>query len=53
VFVGPPLQRRTIGGSYVDVANVVVRPAVVVDSGTRDCGPVVDVAGTAATLFSD
>ena len=52
VFVGPPLQRRTPGGDFVDVANVVVRPAVVVDSGTGDCEPVVDVAGTAARLFS-
>ena len=51
VFVGPPLQRRMPGGEFVDVANVVVRPAVVVDSGTGDCEPVVDVAGTAARLF--
>jgi hypothetical protein len=52
VVVGPPLQRRTIGGSYVDTTNVMVRPAVVVDSGTGDCQPVVDVAGTAARLFT-
>ena len=51
VFVGPPLQRRMPGGDFVDVANVVVRPAVVVDSGTGDCEPVVDVASTAAKLF--
>ena len=51
VFVGPPMQRRLPGGDFVDVADVVIRPAVVVDSGTGDCEPVVDVAGTAAKLF--
>ena len=51
VFVGPPMQRRLPGGDFVDVDNVVVRPAVVVDSGGGDCAPVVDVAGSAAKLY--
>ncbi len=51
VFVGPPLQRRMADGDFAEIASVVVRPAVVVDSGADDCEPVVDVASTAAKLF--
>ncbi len=50
-FVGPPMQRRLGGGDFVDVANVVVRPAVVVDSGGQNCQAVVDIAAVAAKLY--
>jgi hypothetical protein len=53
-FVGPPMQRRLAGGDFVDVANLVVRPAVVVDSDAAGCAgtsPVVEVAATAAKLY--
>jgi hypothetical protein len=53
-FVGPPMQRRLAGGDFVDVANLVVRPAVVVDSDPAGCAgtsPVVEVAATAAKLY--
>jgi hypothetical protein len=53
-FVGPPMQRRLAGGDFVDVANLVVRPAVIVDSGEAGCADtdlLVDVAGTAAKLY--
>jgi hypothetical protein len=50
-FVGPPMQRRLSGGDFVDVDNVVVRPAVVVDSGGGDCDPVLEVAAQAAHLY--
>jgi hypothetical protein len=48
------MQRRLAGGDFVDVANVVVRPAVVVDSGAAGCAgtnAVVDVAAAAAKLY--
>ncbi len=51
VFVGPAMQRRLAGGDFVDVENVVVRPAVTVDGGEGDCSAAVDVAGAAAELF--
>jgi hypothetical protein len=53
-FGGPPMQRRLAGGDFVDVANVVVRPAVVVDSDEAGCAgtnAVVDVTATAAELY--
>jgi hypothetical protein len=55
-FVGPTMQRRLPGGDFVDVANVVVRPAVVVDTGEAGCAGdnklVVKIAATAAKLFT-
>jgi len=51
VFVGPPMQRRLPGGDFVDVGDVVVRPAVSVDSGGGDCEPVLGVANAAAKVF--
>ncbi|CAN5505182.1 hypothetical protein BH09ACT8_BH09ACT8_16320 [soil metagenome] len=54
-FVGPPMQRRLAGGDFVDVADIVVRPAVVVDSGEAGCAGenklVVDIAAAAVKLF--
>ncbi|MET0698884.1 MAG: hypothetical protein ABWY93_04395 [Mycobacterium sp.] len=51
-FVGPTMQRRLAGGDFVDVANVVVRPAVVVDGGDSGCDAAVDIAAQAAKLYS-
>jgi hypothetical protein len=50
-FVDAPLQRKVIGRGYVDVADVVIRPAVVVDAEGRDCDVVIDVATEAARLY--
>jgi hypothetical protein len=54
-FVGPQMQRRSAGGDFVDVADLVVRPAVVVDSGDAGCAGddklVVEIAAKAAKLF--
>ncbi len=51
VFTGPTMQRRLAGGDFVDVENVVVRPAVTVEGGKGDCGAAVEVAGVAARVF--
>jgi hypothetical protein len=48
-IVGPPMQKRQIGGGFVDVANVVVRPAVVVAG--NNCDAVIDIAVRAAKLY--
>ena len=32
-FVGDPMQRKLLGGDFVDTGEVVIRPAVVVDGG--------------------
>jgi hypothetical protein len=51
-FVGAPMQRRVIGGGYVDLRNLVIRPAVVVEgSGGKNCDAVADVAAQAARLY--
>ena len=31
------MQRKLLGGDYVPTSQVVIRPAVVVDSGGADC----------------
>jgi hypothetical protein len=54
-FVGPPMQRRLAGGDFIDVANLVVRPAVVVDGGetggAMGCDAAVEISSTAAKLY--
>lgn len=53
-FVGPPMQRRMAGGDFVDTSDLVIRSAVVVDSGRDGCAgmdPAVEVAATAAKLY--
>lgn len=50
-FVGGPMRRRVIGVGYVDPADVVIRPAVVVDSDELDCGAVAGIATQAARLY--
>jgi hypothetical protein len=51
-IVGPPMQKREVGGRFVDVHNVVVRPAVVVDGGGDNCDAVTDLAARAAKLYN-
>ena len=34
-FLGPQMQRKLLGGDFVGTGEVVIRPAVVVDSGGR------------------
>jgi hypothetical protein len=51
-FVGAPMQRKLVGGDYVGTGEVVIRPAVVVDSGGPHCDVVTDVATTAAKLYT-
>jgi hypothetical protein len=50
-FVGAPMQRRIIGGGYIDLPNSVVRPAVVVETGGKNCDAVIDVTMRAAKLY--
>jgi hypothetical protein len=50
-FVGAPMRRKLVGGDFVDAGDVVIRPAVVVDSGGKDCDVVTDVATAAAKLY--
>jgi hypothetical protein len=50
-FVDAPMQRRVLGIGYVDPADVVIRPAVVVDSDGPDCNVATDVATAAAKLY--
>jgi hypothetical protein len=52
VLVGPPMQRRMVGGDFVNPGDVVIRPAVVIDSGGDNCEAVADVAAIAAELYS-
>ena len=51
-FVGPQMQRRVIGAGYIDVPNAVVRPAVIVQSGGKNCEPAADIAARAAKLYA-
>jgi hypothetical protein len=51
-FVGAPMQRRLLGGGYVDPRDVVVRPAVVVDTSGKNCDAVADVTTQAARLYA-
>jgi hypothetical protein len=51
-FVGPPMQRKLLGGDFVGPGEVVIRPAVVVDSGGAHCDVVADVATAAAKLYT-
>jgi hypothetical protein len=51
-FVGAPMQRKLLGGDFVGTGEVVIRPAVVVDSGSKDCAVVTDVAMAAAKLYT-
>jgi hypothetical protein len=51
-YVGAPMQRKLIGGDFVGTGEVVIRPAVVVDSGGAHCDVVTDVAVAAAKLYT-
>ena len=51
-FVGDPMQRKLLGGDFVDTGEVVIRPAVVVDGGGQGCEVAADVASAAAKLYS-
>jgi hypothetical protein len=51
-FVGEPMRRKLVGGDFVGTGEVVIRPAVVVDSGGQHCDVVTDVAVAAAKLYS-
>jgi hypothetical protein len=51
-FVGGPMQRKLVGGDFVGTGDVVIRPAVVVDSGGAHCDVVTDVAVAAAKLYT-
>jgi hypothetical protein len=50
-FLGPQMQRKLLGGDFVGMSEVVIRPAVVVDSGGEHCAIVADVATAAAKLY--
>ena len=50
-FVDEKMQRKVIGRGYADLANVEIRPAVVVDAAEHDCDAVTDVATKAARLY--
>ena len=50
-FVGTPMERKLVGGDFVGPGEVVIRPAVVVDSGGEHCDVVTDLAVAAAKLF--
>jgi hypothetical protein len=51
-FVGGPMRRKLLGGDFVGTGDVVIRPAVVVDSGGEHCDVVTDVATAAAKLYT-
>jgi len=51
-FVGGPMQRKLVGGDFIGTGDVVIRPAVVVDSGGEHCDVVTDVAVAAAKLYT-
>jgi hypothetical protein len=51
-YVGGPMQRKHLGGDYVDTGEIVIRPAVVVDGGGTHCDVVADVATAAARLYT-
>ena len=50
-FVDEKMQRKVIGRGYADLADVQIRPAVVVDADKRDCDAVTDVVTRAARLY--
>jgi hypothetical protein len=50
-FLGPQMQRKLLGGDFVGTGEVVIRPAVVVDSGGEHCEIVADVATAAAKVY--
>jgi hypothetical protein len=50
-FLGPQMQRKLLGGDFVGTGEVVIRPAVVVDSHGEHCAIVADVATAAAKLY--
>lgn len=51
VFLGPPMRRKLLGGDYLEPGDVVIRPAVTVESTPPRCGTVTGIAATAAKLF--
>jgi hypothetical protein len=51
-FVGAAMQRKLVGGDFVDTGDMVIRPAVVVDGGGENCIAVADVAVAAAKLYA-
>lgn len=51
-YVGGPMQRKQLGGDYVDTGEIVIRPAVVVDGGGEHCDVVAQVATAAAKLYT-
>jgi len=50
-FLGDRMQRKLVGGDFVDTGDVVIRPAVEVDSGGSHCDAVMNVAAAAAKLY--
>jgi hypothetical protein len=46
------MRRKLLGGDFVGTGDVVIRPAVVVDSGGEHCDVVTDVATAAAKLYT-
>jgi hypothetical protein len=50
-FLGPQMQRKLLGGDFLGMSEVVIRPALVVDSGGEHCEIVADVATAAAKLY--
>jgi hypothetical protein len=51
-FVGAALRRKLVGGDFVTTADVVIRPAVVVDAGPGHCDAAVDVAAAASKFYA-
>jgi hypothetical protein len=51
VYVGPPMQRKLLGGDYIRSADLVIRPSVTVRSTSPHCDIVTDGAVSAARLF--
>jgi hypothetical protein len=51
-YVGGPMQRKQLGGDYIDTGEIVIRPAVVADSGGGHCDVVTEVATAAAKLYT-
>jgi hypothetical protein len=50
-YVGPPLQRKLLGGDYIRSADLVIRPAVTVGTASPHCDVATDGAVAAAKLF--
>jgi hypothetical protein len=51
-FVGTPMRRKLLGGDFVGTGEIVIRPAIVVESGGAHCDVVTDVATAAAKLYT-